>query len=46
MNRPTPPNYKPINSNSKKVFEGIIFMLTRNKKINVKRMDLINHLQE
>jgi 3-oxoacyl-[acyl-carrier protein] reductase len=26
--------------------EAIIFMLTRNKKINVKRMDLINHLQE
>lgn len=26
--------------------EAIIFMLTRNKKISIKRMDLINHLQE
>ncbi len=26
--------------------EAMIFMLTRNKKINIKRMDLINHLQE
>jgi len=25
--------------------EAIVFMLTRDKKINVKRMDLINHLQ-
>jgi short-subunit dehydrogenase len=25
--------------------EAIIFMLTRNKKINVKRMDLINQLE-
>lgn len=26
--------------------EAIVFMLTRNKKVNVKRMDLINHLEE
>jgi short-subunit dehydrogenase len=26
--------------------EAILFMLTRNKKINVKRMDLINHIEE
>lgn len=26
--------------------EAIIFMLTRSKKLNVKRMDFINHLQE
>jgi len=26
--------------------DAIIFMLTRNKKVNVKRMDLINHIQK
>jgi len=26
--------------------EAIVFMLTRNKKISIKRMDLINHLQQ
>ena len=26
--------------------DAIMFMLSRNKKVNVKRMDLINHLQE
>ena len=26
--------------------EAIIFMLTRNEKINIKRLDLINHLQQ
>jgi hypothetical protein len=26
--------------------EAIIFMLTRDPKLNIKRMDLINHLQK
>jgi short-subunit dehydrogenase len=30
----------------KESVEAMIFMLTRNPKINIKRMDLINHLQK
>jgi len=26
--------------------DAMIFMLTRNKKVNIKRLDLVNHLEE
>ncbi|HRI05574.1 MAG TPA: SDR family NAD(P)-dependent oxidoreductase [Candidatus Dojkabacteria bacterium] len=37
--------HEPWMFDSKESVEAIIFMLTRNPKVSVKRMDLINHLQ-
>ncbi|KKQ51790.1 hypothetical protein A2865_03260 [Candidatus Woesebacteria bacterium RIFCSPHIGHO2_01_FULL_39_17] len=38
--------HEPWMFDTKESVEAIIFMLTRNPKVNIKRLDLINHLQE
>lgn len=38
--------HEPWMFDPKESAEAIIFMLTRNEKVNIKRMDLINHLQQ